>query len=55
MGNFVETGVKTSHLAKFKYIKRIDIKARKIKKEERYQGKKEYVDEIGHSGECSRF
>jgi len=41
MGNYVETDVKTSHLAKSKYIDRIDIQARKIKKEERYQEKEE--------------
>jgi len=55
MWNYVETGVKTSHLAEFKYINRIDIQTRKVKKEERYQEKKEYMDEIGRRGECSRF
>jgi len=55
MGNYVETGVKTSHLAKFKYVNRVDIHARKIKKEERYQEKQECMDEIGRRGECSRF
>lgn len=44
-----------SHLAKFRYINRIDIQARKIKKEERYQEKKECTYEIGRRGECSRF
>jgi hypothetical protein len=38
-GNYVERDVKTSHLAKFKYINRIDKKARKIKEEETYQEK----------------
>ena len=33
MGNYVETDVKTSHFAKSKYINRIDIQARKIKKD----------------------
>jgi len=55
MGNYVETDVKTSHLAKSKYIDRTDIQARKIKKEERYQEKEECTDEIGRSGECSLF
>jgi hypothetical protein len=54
-GKYVEIDVKTSHLAKFKYINRIDISARKIKKQERYQEKKEYTDDIGRRGECLHF